>query len=497
MCGIVGLISKKPGGFFANDLDMFQAMLVNDTQRGEDSTGSFIVKRNGDAESIKIASHPFNLFATSGWDKFRQTAINQSKVIVGHNRKATLGAINSANAHPFQEGPIVLVHNGTLRNHKEWKLDRDVDSHALCQLIAEKGHEEALKMVDGAFALVWYNLETGKLYMCRNKERPLSIVATDEMIAFASEAWMPWGQFHRAGDAKKINQNFVLDEGVLYEFDPNKGGDYTTKKLELFTPKVYDFTGSGNGRWSNYYGSNGGVYNGRDWDREWEEALVQEAQAANDGKTQDDILEKARDIVTPFAKVEVAAGEVVQIKLNRIHLEKNAMAGGIEMPKVYGKVIEFGKPELDCVGWLPANTKNTEWKDYLETLLTASIVSINGSASGPSCWVDKIDFDDMVETFNGVKIGGHTWDNHIAGHKCSKCDNHINPQDGVFTSVNLKKDEARVHCFTCVSDSLKGEMRNAFIQRRIAAVQARQSVSKYTEQQSQSAIQLAGPSTVQ
>ena len=39
------------------------------------------------------------------------------KYMVGHNRAATMGGIDTETAHPFQEGAITLVHNGTLRPH--------------------------------------------------------------------------------------------------------------------------------------------------------------------------------------------------------------------------------------------------------------------------------------------------------------------------------------------------------------------------------------------
>ena len=36
------------------------------------------------------------------------------RAVVGHNRSATRGGITTETAHQFQEGPITIVHNGTL-----------------------------------------------------------------------------------------------------------------------------------------------------------------------------------------------------------------------------------------------------------------------------------------------------------------------------------------------------------------------------------------------
>lgn len=487
MCGIVGLISKKAGGFFHNDLTMFQAMLVNDSQRGEDSTGAFMVDRDGGAELIKVASNPFNLFACDAWSKFRSAAIQRGKILVGHNRKATQGAVNSDNAHPFQEGPIVLVHNGTLRNHLSWNTKKEVDSHALCQLIAEKGHEEAIKQVDGAFALVWYNLETHKLYMIRNKERPLSLVITDDMIAFASEGWMAWGQFHR--DSVKVTENLLLDEGVLYEFDLAKAGEYTTKKLELYTPPPVKMTHY-QGRRHPYY--NSGYEEDTVWDNDFGWIPYRKP-------TQDDLLQRAQNVVTPFARPDFKNGDIVQLRIERIKTEINYSVNNTSMPKFWGKVTEFGKPEVDCVGWLAADTKPAEFEDYMTYPCVGEVLSIVNGNAGPSVWLKDVEMDDEVTCYNGVVFGGHTWDKKIAGTPCTKCKKEIEVLDFAFTSVNLKKEaEPRIHCHECVHDSLpEGEIKNAFVSRRSAAVQARLEQRKRTQQSPQPAILLPGPTTPQ
>ena len=57
--------------------------------------------------------------------------ISKGKALIGHNRKATVGSVNNATAHPFVVGDsFAMVHNGTLRNHKAL-ADTVVDSEAL------------------------------------------------------------------------------------------------------------------------------------------------------------------------------------------------------------------------------------------------------------------------------------------------------------------------------------------------------------------------------
>jgi hypothetical protein len=92
----------------------------------------------------------------------------------GHGRYATRGSINEKNAHPFEEGDWVLVHNGTVYGLKTGgQGEPEVDSHALVIQINEVGLKEALLSIDGAYAIIAYNKATEKFYAAHNKERPL------------------------------------------------------------------------------------------------------------------------------------------------------------------------------------------------------------------------------------------------------------------------------------------------------------------------------------
>jgi len=73
MCGIVGLIAKRQQGFFGKELDIFKALLVNDSQRGEDSTGAVCAMSNGKAHALKTATIPHLMYMTEEWVKFEVT----------------------------------------------------------------------------------------------------------------------------------------------------------------------------------------------------------------------------------------------------------------------------------------------------------------------------------------------------------------------------------------------------------------------------------------
>lgn len=491
MCGIVGLISKKAGGLYSSDLDMFQAMLVNDSQRGEDSTGVAMIERSGGVETLKIASHPFHLMATESWNKLRSKAIQSGVALIGHNRKATQGAINSANAHPFIEGDIVLVHNGTLRNHHSMKTGKEVDSHAICHAFNEKGHEEVIPTLNGAFALVWYNLKTEKLYMIRNEERPLSIVSTKDMMAFASESWMAWGQFARKNE--KIEENFQLDKGVLYEINP-RTGERTTKKLELYVEPPVTV--------QRYHGGHYGRWGSDEWEDLESGILVTKGAhytgATNDaGKDCGDDCDKDGNTRHPFRGTPVARGELVQVEFDRIAMELCYSRGSILSPKAYGKLMNSNGDVVDAVGWLNQNLTPSTWGVYLNAPMTAIVDYVTNSTCGTSAWVKDIEFDDELPTHSG-KVGEFTWKYYVSGSPCSKCKEEIDSRDHFFTSVKPTKSGLRVHCATCVIDSLpQGDMKDAFITRRNAALQARKPVSQEPSATANNVIQLPGPAALQ
>lgn len=174
MCGHVGVAGKLE----FKDEATAKRLLLFDYFRGPDSTGFAAV--SGDSKTatvVKMASHPVDLFdskrfvsALSGWN---------SSVFLGHNRLATKGAVSGVNAHPFHYGDIIGAHNGTLTMWSWDKLNEingeksDVDSQAVFMAIDKVGIEEVAPVLQGAWALVWYDMAAKTLNFLKNKERPL------------------------------------------------------------------------------------------------------------------------------------------------------------------------------------------------------------------------------------------------------------------------------------------------------------------------------------
>ena len=146
-----------------------------------------------------------------------------SNFYVGHNRWATKGASDlDENAHPFKEGAVTLVHNGSLRG--QWRLpDHEqfaVDSNNIAHAINEIGIDETVSKLQGAFVLVWHDQRDQTLNFIRNDERPLYLAKLSTGTWFwASEKDMLLWILNRRKVKVTIVEQFELPSGVQISFD--------------------------------------------------------------------------------------------------------------------------------------------------------------------------------------------------------------------------------------------------------------------------------------
>lgn len=268
MCGLIFAASKWTLG--AVDVDIFKKMLIADQFRGEHSTGVFslyhpygkdryfnVVKEamSGSEFANDIAfKKAVNglLHATQVGNTI--TGINQPRVLFGHNRYATVGAVNAKNAHPFTHGHITLAHNGTLRNqsllpdHKRF----EVDSENIAYSVATIGIDETVKKLNGAFALIWYDDNEQTVNFLRNDEREFHLFEIEGGDWFGcSEEKMGEWLLTRGKTPKRIKRHFELEPGTQYVFDVSKGLELKEeRKHELPVFPVYGYSRSA---WSDYY----------------------------------------------------------------------------------------------------------------------------------------------------------------------------------------------------------------------------------------------------
>lgn len=226
MCGLVGI-----AGDLGHSDEMFmKRLLLLDFFRGTDSTGMAAIRTNGATVLAKASVNPITLFDMKMFEK----ALNgyQSKAFIGHNRAATLGAVNDANAHPYQYGDITGAHNGTLdkaswqRLEHEAGVETSTDSAAVFASINEVGIDDTIKMMEkgrhyttGAWALVWHDKTKGTINFIRNSHRPLyfGFNARRNKLVWASE----WQMMNAAQQLTKKEDRFswwTSEEG--YSFFP-------------------------------------------------------------------------------------------------------------------------------------------------------------------------------------------------------------------------------------------------------------------------------------
>ena len=238
MCGLIATISKSGFGFLQQDLTKFNQMLVCDSVRGPDSTGVFGVNTQGNADWLKTKGNPFNLIESNEYKEFATKFINKYQMVVGHNRKATVGNITDETAHPFQEGNIILVHNGTLNEHKSLTENEvTVDSHAITHAIAEKGYREALKEINGAFALIWYDAADKCLRFVRNTQRPLYILESESRYWLASEwemvSWIVARENWSTGAKFEYRE---VTPGIVHSIKLGDAKEITEEEVEFYSP---------------------------------------------------------------------------------------------------------------------------------------------------------------------------------------------------------------------------------------------------------------------
>jgi len=241
MCGIFGIIHSN------NATHKLRQLLNNITKdamevgivRGEDSTGMYQVRYNGEIKSYKV---PYNgvYFTGDANAKELLNNVDVANVTVGHHRAATRGTVCAANAHPFQHettdgNSIIGVHNGYVTGYymSENGKKFNVDSDWLFHRIARDGGAKALGEIEGHIAAAWYDTKDKKLRLFTNGKRTLywNYVPKEDIMIFASEHEMLYWLCSRNGlDIEKTM--WTGHEDRIYAFDPNNVRKYSEEILE-------------------------------------------------------------------------------------------------------------------------------------------------------------------------------------------------------------------------------------------------------------------------
>ena len=210
MCGIVGVMRGKSLLDTGKQNLFFEQALVADCFRGLDSTGMFSV---GDQDEVcrvfKKAMNPLDFIQLQGYRHISD--IRDAYVMVGHNRHKTMGIVNDEHAHPFQVGPITMVHNGTLTNsydlpfkHPDIVLD---SAHIAAGLAKHEDPLDVLPLLGGAYMLVWYDARTNCLHFARNNTRS---------FYFTLGGKTEWKKIRKKGKVKAHKELILKADGSAY-----------------------------------------------------------------------------------------------------------------------------------------------------------------------------------------------------------------------------------------------------------------------------------------
>jgi len=245
MCGIFGCILKD-----GNAASVIHSALKRLEYRGYDSVGEatlhegklYIKKDQGKIDEVHKIHNLDDLPGNIG---------------VGHTRWATHGAPLKINAHPHVDctGQVAVVHNGIIENFSELKLELEsrghvfvskTDTEVIAHLIEETfkdnpslsladGVLEAVRRLDGSYAIAVISTKETDKIVCARNESPLVVGVKENEIYCASDipAFLP-----------VTNKAVLINDGELVTLSL-KG--YEIRKIQDSSaltrePKLIDWT---------------------------------------------------------------------------------------------------------------------------------------------------------------------------------------------------------------------------------------------------------------
>ena len=245
MCGIFGCIMTE-----GNVAPIIHASLKRLEYRGYDSVGIATID-NGkicikkDQGKIDEVHRILDLDDLPG------------NIGVGHTRWATHGAPLKVNAHPHADcsGQIVVVHNGIIENFSELKLELEsrghtflskTDTEVIAHLIEENLKKDpslsladavldAVKKLDGSYALAVISTKEPDKIICARNESPLVLGVSENAVYYASDipAFLPM-----TNKAVLINDGeLVILSSAGYEIRKIQDSSVVTRE-----PKIIEWT---------------------------------------------------------------------------------------------------------------------------------------------------------------------------------------------------------------------------------------------------------------
>lgn len=243
-CGIIGYSSASR----ANPDKLAYLMTANALRRGVENTGIYSIETGVIKEGVDAL------------DFLKKNKLPQTHLFIGHVRKSSSGGKTAISAHPFENDNIVLVHNGTLTNHrdiekkyKEQHLLSDTEIIAKVMDIHSKNENvryEVLSEYKGTAALLFTDKRNPDLlYAYRNPDRPLhyGYIGRSMYISSLSEALEAIGCTHikefPAFYLTTVDKGKVISSIYYKPFEEEKNSNYSNGRLTNI--KYKDLLGDG------------------------------------------------------------------------------------------------------------------------------------------------------------------------------------------------------------------------------------------------------------
>ncbi len=182
MCGIVAAISSR------SVVDRIAAGLIRLEYRGYDSVGVCIQDSQSKHQIVKRVGK-----VKAVVPEFKSSPLLKGTTGIGHTRWATHGAVTELNAHPHISGPVAVVHNGVIENHRALKSQlitegrcflSDTDTEVIAHLIAREISQgmslldavaTTLRQLEGSFALAVMSESEPGIVVGARRGGPLAI----------------------------------------------------------------------------------------------------------------------------------------------------------------------------------------------------------------------------------------------------------------------------------------------------------------------------------
>lgn len=243
MCGLAGVAGN---GITTRHRDAYKELLYLSALRGRDSTGVLAVntRRSPTVHRNYRSLQESSDFINTHGNKEGFLSSGEWNILMGHTRYATVGGVSNRNVHPFDVGPIVGAHNGTLQSLQFYDKKK-TDSEMMFEKMVKNGVIPTLSSCSyiDAWAVSIYDKKDKTISLGTNGQRPLSvgIVQNSDVMFWASDYGMIYLVCRRAGIPVEC---FTLSSYYLYEIDIDEirsGKDNPWKRHEIERPAVTEY----------------------------------------------------------------------------------------------------------------------------------------------------------------------------------------------------------------------------------------------------------------